>query len=298
MTLLSMAAAHAQSGQACRRLTGHGQGDRIRVFAGTVAHQEAQCRIPVEVSPPKTSARCPTKRGRFAGPRARRNHHQPAPPRPSAKNEHVQLRGLSSPQMTLTTLNGHTVSSGDRYGPNIANGAAACPTPCHPTCSRHHRRQPLVTGQPDRRWRGRYRGHSDPHTAVVQKKLTGAAAGSGLLHQRPVHRPGHHGHAELEERRQHLSASWARCSRKAASYCARLRGRGGTRLPPTTLGPSLAGKNISLLSPVPSFEQTRKAQWFLFRSRVDSQQERNALNLSNLTPPWTPRTTTPTTRPT
>lgn len=37
------------------------------------------------------------------------------------ENEHVQLRGLSS-QMTLTTLNGHTVSSGDWYGPNIANG--------------------------------------------------------------------------------------------------------------------------------------------------------------------------------
>jgi len=37
------------------------------------------------------------------------------------ENEHVQLRGLSS-QMTLTTLNGHTVSTGDWYGPNIANG--------------------------------------------------------------------------------------------------------------------------------------------------------------------------------
>ncbi len=37
------------------------------------------------------------------------------------ENEHVQLRGMSS-QMTLTTLNGHTVSSGDWYGPNIANG--------------------------------------------------------------------------------------------------------------------------------------------------------------------------------
>ncbi|MFA9217914.1 MAG: TonB-dependent receptor [Sphingomonadaceae bacterium] len=37
------------------------------------------------------------------------------------ENEHVQLRGLSS-QFTLTTLNGHTVSSGDWYGPNIAAG--------------------------------------------------------------------------------------------------------------------------------------------------------------------------------
>jgi iron complex outermembrane receptor protein len=37
------------------------------------------------------------------------------------ENEHVQMRGLLS-QMTLTTLNGHTVSSGDWYGPNIANG--------------------------------------------------------------------------------------------------------------------------------------------------------------------------------
>ncbi len=37
------------------------------------------------------------------------------------ENEHVQLRGLSS-QMTLTTLNGHTVSTGDWYGPNIASG--------------------------------------------------------------------------------------------------------------------------------------------------------------------------------
>ncbi|NRR31001.1 TonB-dependent receptor [Oxalobacteraceae bacterium] len=37
------------------------------------------------------------------------------------ENEHVQLRGLSS-QFTLTTLNGHSVSSGDWYGPNIANG--------------------------------------------------------------------------------------------------------------------------------------------------------------------------------
>ncbi len=37
------------------------------------------------------------------------------------ENEHVQMRGMLS-QMTLTTLNGHTVSSGDWYGPNIANG--------------------------------------------------------------------------------------------------------------------------------------------------------------------------------
>jgi iron complex outermembrane receptor protein len=37
------------------------------------------------------------------------------------ENEHVQMRSLSS-QMTLTTLNGHTVSSGDWYGPNIAAG--------------------------------------------------------------------------------------------------------------------------------------------------------------------------------
>ncbi|PHV07572.1 TonB-dependent receptor [Janthinobacterium sp. BJB412] len=37
------------------------------------------------------------------------------------ENEHVQLRGLSS-QLTLTTLNGHTVSSGDWYGPNISSG--------------------------------------------------------------------------------------------------------------------------------------------------------------------------------
>ncbi|HEX5685466.1 MAG TPA: TonB-dependent receptor [Ideonella sp.] len=37
------------------------------------------------------------------------------------ENEHVQMRGLSS-QLTLTTLNGHTVSTGDWYGPNIAAG--------------------------------------------------------------------------------------------------------------------------------------------------------------------------------
>ncbi|MFZ2988870.1 TonB-dependent receptor, partial [Ideonella sp.] len=37
------------------------------------------------------------------------------------ENEHVQMRGLSS-QMTLTTLNGHLVSTGDWYGPNIAAG--------------------------------------------------------------------------------------------------------------------------------------------------------------------------------
>ncbi|NVM76577.1 iron complex outermembrane receptor protein [Duganella sp. SG902] len=37
------------------------------------------------------------------------------------ENEHVQLRGMLS-QLTLTTLNGHTVSSGDWYGPNIAAG--------------------------------------------------------------------------------------------------------------------------------------------------------------------------------
>lgn len=37
------------------------------------------------------------------------------------ENEHVQMRGLNS-QMTLTTLNGHTVSTGDWYGPNIAAG--------------------------------------------------------------------------------------------------------------------------------------------------------------------------------
>ncbi|MCX7217711.1 MAG: TonB-dependent receptor, partial [Burkholderiales bacterium] len=37
------------------------------------------------------------------------------------ENEHVQMRSMSS-QMTLTTLNGHTVSTGDWYGPNIANG--------------------------------------------------------------------------------------------------------------------------------------------------------------------------------
>lgn len=37
------------------------------------------------------------------------------------ENEHVQLRGMSS-QMTLTTLNGHTVSTGDWYGPNMAAG--------------------------------------------------------------------------------------------------------------------------------------------------------------------------------
>ena len=37
------------------------------------------------------------------------------------ENEHVQLRGLSS-QFTLTTLNGHTVSTGDWYGPNMAAG--------------------------------------------------------------------------------------------------------------------------------------------------------------------------------
>ncbi|GAA0771351.1 TonB-dependent receptor [Ideonella azotifigens] len=37
------------------------------------------------------------------------------------ENEHVQLRGLSS-QLTLTTLNGHLVSTGDWYGPNIAAG--------------------------------------------------------------------------------------------------------------------------------------------------------------------------------
>ena len=37
------------------------------------------------------------------------------------ENEHVQMRGLSS-QFTLTTLNGHSVSSGDWFGPNIAAG--------------------------------------------------------------------------------------------------------------------------------------------------------------------------------
>ena len=37
------------------------------------------------------------------------------------ENEHVQMRGLAS-QLTLTTLNGHTVSTGDWYGPNIAAG--------------------------------------------------------------------------------------------------------------------------------------------------------------------------------
>lgn len=37
------------------------------------------------------------------------------------ENEHVQMRGLSS-QLTLTTLNGHLVSTGDWYGPNIAAG--------------------------------------------------------------------------------------------------------------------------------------------------------------------------------
>ncbi|MFO1336825.1 MAG: TonB-dependent receptor [Burkholderiaceae bacterium] len=37
------------------------------------------------------------------------------------ENEHVQMRGLSS-QMTLTTLNGHLVSTGDWYGPNISAG--------------------------------------------------------------------------------------------------------------------------------------------------------------------------------
>lgn len=37
------------------------------------------------------------------------------------ENEHVQMRSMAS-QYTLTTLNGHTVSSGDWYGPNIAAG--------------------------------------------------------------------------------------------------------------------------------------------------------------------------------
>lgn len=37
------------------------------------------------------------------------------------ENEHVQMRGMLS-QLTLTTLNGHTVSTGDWYGPNIAAG--------------------------------------------------------------------------------------------------------------------------------------------------------------------------------
>ncbi len=37
------------------------------------------------------------------------------------ENEHVQMRSMSS-QMTLTTLNGHSVSTGDWYGPNISNG--------------------------------------------------------------------------------------------------------------------------------------------------------------------------------
>lgn len=37
------------------------------------------------------------------------------------ENEHVQMRGLHS-QYTLTVLNGHTVSTGDWYGPNIAAG--------------------------------------------------------------------------------------------------------------------------------------------------------------------------------
>jgi chitinase len=39
---------------------------------------------------------------------------------------HVQLRGLSS-QLTPTTLNGHTVSSGDWYGPNISSGGRNMP---------------------------------------------------------------------------------------------------------------------------------------------------------------------------
>lgn len=37
------------------------------------------------------------------------------------ENEHVQMRGISS-QYTLTTLNGHTVSTGDWYGPNMRDG--------------------------------------------------------------------------------------------------------------------------------------------------------------------------------
>jgi iron complex outermembrane receptor protein len=37
------------------------------------------------------------------------------------ENEHVQMRGIHS-QYTLTTLNGHLVSTGDWYGPNISAG--------------------------------------------------------------------------------------------------------------------------------------------------------------------------------
>ena len=124
MTLLSMAAAHAQTAdKAGETSLGTVKVTGIRASLQQSMDKKRNAESLVEVITAEDIGKMPDKNV------ADSLAHVPGVTTTSAgsaegsfgENEHVQLRGLSS-QMTLTTLNGHTVSSGDWYGPNIANG--------------------------------------------------------------------------------------------------------------------------------------------------------------------------------
>ena len=284
MTLLSMAAAHAQSAdKPADASLGTVKVTGIRASLEQSLTKKRNAESLVEVVTAEDIGKMPDKNV------ADSLAHVPGVTTTSAgsaegsfgENEHVQLRGLSS-QMTLTTLNGHTVSSGDWYGPNIANGGRSVsytllPSDLVGTIVVNRSSQANLI-------EGGAAGTVDIQTRTplsFKEKLTGAATLEAAYST----------NAQSTDPAITAMLNWKNDDNtfgilgQVFSQSRKLLRSGSEgvwwdKTPANYADPSLAGKNISLLSGAVMFEQTRKRSGSYFEAEWKPSKN-VTLNLSN-----------------